>query len=241
MLRKSRCIVLHTLKYNDRNIIAHLLSLSEGEVTMMVPVSRGRHPAVRHTLFQPLAVLEVEWEHRPKASFMKPKSAAPAMPLTSLPYDPYKSTMAFFLAEFLYYAVRNEPDSSQIYDYVERSIEWLDTAPSGFSNFHLVFLLRLTGFLGFSPNLEEAGPGAYFDLRAATFVPAQPPHPDFIQPEAAAAIPTLLRMRYANMHLFRFSGADRSRLLACINTYYRLHLPGFPELKSLEVLKECFA
>lgn len=48
-------------------------------------------------------------------------------------------------------------------------------------------------------------------------------------------------MNYATMHLFRFSGAERSRLLGHINDYYRLHLPGFPELKSLPVLAEVFS
>ena len=42
------------------------------------------------------------------------------------------------------------------------------------------------------------------------------------------------------MRVFRFSGADRSRLLAALNRYYALHLPGFPDLKSLDVLREMF-
>ena len=31
------------------------------------------------------------------------------------------------------------------------------------------------------------------------------------------------------------------RLLEYINLYYRLHVPNFPELKSLAVLKDLFA
>lgn len=34
--------------------------------------------------------------------------------------------------------------------------------------------------------------------------------------------------------------AERTRCLTIMNEYYRLHLPDFPVLKSLEVLKELF-
>lgn len=36
------------------------------------------------------------------------------------------------------------------------------------------------------------------------------------------------------------SRAERTRCLTTINDYYSLHLPDFPVLKSLEVLKELF-
>ena len=47
-------------------------------------------------------------------------------------------------------------------------------------------------------------------------------------------------MRYENMRLFRFSGQERNRILGAINDFYRLHVPGFPELKSLSVLRDLF-
>lgn len=36
------------------------------------------------------------------------------------------------------------------------------------------------------------------------------------------------------------SRVERMRCLTVIEQYYRLHLPDFPELKSLDVLKELF-
>ena len=112
--------------------------------------------------------------------------------------------------------------------------------PFFWPSFHLVFLLRLTRFLGFMPNVETTQPGYYFDLRSSDFTAEQPLHPDFLEPRDAALVPLLMRMRYDNMRFFKFSGADRSRMLEYINLYYRLHLPSFPELKSLAVLKELF-
>ncbi len=235
-----RCIVLHVTKYNDEQIIADLLTQSQGRVAMIVRISRSKLAAVRHSLFQPLALLDVQWENRPNAKLQRPRAAQNVFPFASLPYDPGKSAMAFFLAEVLHHAVRQEPDTDLLFEYVERSMMWLDACERGFANFHLVFLLRLTRFLGFMPNTEGYETGKYFDLRTSCFTSQPPAHADVLLPADAALVPKLLRMRYDTMRFFRFSGNERARLLEYISLYYRLHLPGFPELNSLAVLKELF-
>lgn len=241
MLNKSRGIVLHTLKYNDTSLIAHILTETEGCVAFMINISHSKRAAVRYTLFQPLALLELEWEQRRPDEMCKPKSAHVSIPLVSIPFEPYKSAIAMFLAEFLRYALRAEPASANLFEYVYRSVEWLDTCEKGFANFHLVFLLRLTRFLGFFPDVQEATPGCYFDLQGCAFTQVRPPHNEFLQPEDAARLPVLLRMRYENMRFFKFSGAERNRFLSVINDFYRLHIPNFPELKSLSVLRDLFS
>ena len=109
-----------------------------------------------------------------------------------------------------------------------------------FANFHLVFMLRLSRFIGFFPNLEEMAEGDWFDLRNGVFTSIRPLHPDFLRPDEAAKIGTLMRMNYDNMRFFRMSSAERNECVDTILTYYRLHIPGFPEMKSLPVLRELF-
>ena len=58
--------------------------------------------------------------------------------------------------------------------------------------------------------------------------------------EEAARLTQLMRMNYETMHLFTMNRLERTRCLNIMNEYYRLHLPDFPVLKSLEVLKELF-
>ncbi len=42
----------------------------------------------------------------------------------------------------------------------------------------------------------------------------------------------LLRLSYETMHLYTMSRLDRNRCVEVILQYYRIHVPGFPELKS---------
>ncbi len=240
MLLRSRSIVLHTIKYNDESLITEVLTEEAGVVSFILRISRSSRSAVRHVLFRPLALLDIEWNHRTGGGLLRVKSAQISQPLCTIPYDARKTSIALFLAEFLHYAVRAEAEPRKLFAYIHNSIEWLDTCQTGYANFHLVFLMRLARFLGFEPNLEEYIPNAYFDLEAGRFTLGKPAHPHFLTPEDAKRLPLLMRMNFGTMRIFRFSGNERSRLLEGINTYYKLHLPAFPDLKSLPVLRELF-
>ena len=98
--------------------------------------------------------------------------------------------------------------------------------------------MRLSRFLGFYPNLQEEGD--YFDLRSAVFCSTAPVHHDFLMPQEASHIRLLMRMDFPTMYLFRLSRMERARVLEILLTYYRLHLPDFPELRSVSVLQEIY-
>ncbi len=241
MLQKTQGIVLRAIKYKDTSLIVDIYTEVIGRASFMVAVPRSRKAMVKPTLFQPLALVELEADFRPNTTIYKVLEAKSHYPFSSLPYDPYKSAIALFLAEFLYRAVREEGENRPLFAYLRHSIVWLDECRSGFANFHLVFLMRLSRFLGLYPNLEGYSRGDYFDLQSACFTSLRPQHhTNYIGPAEAEQLMTLMRLRYDTMHLFRMNRTERNRCLLVLNDYYRLHLPDFPELRSLEVLQTLF-
>lgn len=241
MLQKTVGIVLHILKYSDTSNIVEMYTEVSGRASFLVPVPRSRKAVVKSVLFQPLSLIEFEADFRPNSTLYKIKEAKPFYPFSSLPYDPYKSAIALFMAEFLFRAIREEAENRPLFAYLVHSITWLDECREGFANFHLVFLMRLSRFLGLYPNLEDYHEGDYFDLLNACFVPLRPQlHASFVLPQDAGRLNWLMRMNYETMHLFGMSRGERARCLTVINDYYRLHLPDFPVLKSLAVLQELF-
>ena len=96
--------------------------------------------------------------------------------------------------------------------------------------------------MGLYPNLEGYSSGCYFDLLNACFTTLRPVgHSHYIGPAEAARLTTLMRMNYDTMRFFAMNRLERGRYLEVLDEYYRLHVPEFPELKSLDVLKEVFA
>ena len=145
-----------------------------------------------------------------------------------------------FLSEFLCAVTRDEQRNTLLYNYIRSSLEWLDGKEEHISNFHLVFMMRLAKFVGFSPNIEDYTEGCCFDLRSGTFCMSNPFHPDVLLPNDASKMLTLLRMNYENMHLFKMSRQERNQLLDVLLKYYGIHVPSFPEMHTLDVLRELF-
>ena len=110
MLQKTKGIVLHTLKYNDTSIIVDMYTELSGRASFLVTVPRSRKAAVKSVLFQPLSFIELEADYRPNATLYRVTEAKSFYPFSSIPYDPYKSSMALFLSEFLYRAIREEAE-----------------------------------------------------------------------------------------------------------------------------------
>lgn len=240
MLTKTQAIVLHSLKYGETRLVVDMFTKSHGRLSFLVSIPKSPRTRVKKQLFQPLTLLEAEIDVRPTAQLQKLKDLRLDYPFVSLPFHPHKLAISLFVAEFLYYALRSEQHNESLYDYIASSIQWLDSQPDSFANFHLVFLMRLSRFLGFYPNLDDYQTGDYFDLRESIFCRQPPVHHDILQPDEAAKLQLMMRMDYPTMHLFRLSRHERNRLLEVAVTYYRLHLPNFPELKSLAVLQQLF-
>ena len=238
MLTKTEAIVLHALKYGETRMIIDMFTRDCGRLSFAVQMPKTSRGKLKKQLFQPLTLLGIETDVRPRLQLQRLRSAAILPPLPSLQTHPAKLSITLFLAEFLYHALKGEQRNEPLFDYVANSLQWLDGATDHVANFHLVFLMRMARFLGFTPNLDGYTPGCYFDLRASAFCQEPPVHRDLLLPQEAEKVQLMMRMDYATMHLFRLSHLDRNRLLEIALAYYRIHLPAFPELKSLAVLQE---
>ena len=218
MIEKTRGIVLHTLRYSDAKVIATLFTESRGAVSFMVRIPRTRYSALQGVLLSPLSMLEVDMDYQENAQLQRMIDVRIDEPYQSLPYHPMKQTIALFLGEFLYYSLREESTNPALYDYLTKSLLWLDARQEGYANFPLTFLIRLSRFLGIWPDTEEAQ--------------------KMLSVEEQSFVPLMMRMDFATMHLFRFSRDQRARMLQVLNDYYRLHVPHFPELRSMAILRE---
>ncbi len=238
MESKTRCIVLRTVKINDNKIIVDFLSREEGRLSAVWKVTTSRTSKVRRQYFQPMTILNVNLERSPRQNISRIKEAQIAIPYSSISLDASKMAITFFLAEFLNYATRSMHTDALLYDFVEQSLTWLDASNKGIANFHLMFMVRMSLFLGFQPDMASYEEGALFDLREGAFCPSAPLHSDFLSAEDAKKMQIIMRMSPSNLHLFPLSRNERNRIIDITLMYYRLHIPQFGEMKTLEVLRE---
>ena len=241
VLVKTEAIVLHSLKYGETRLIVDLFTREAGRLSCVVSLPKTPKGHLKKQYFQPMTLLEVELDLRQRLQLQKLKDARLLSAYASIPFSPEKLALSLFIAEFLYYALRSEQQNDLLFDYLVDAMQWLDIAEKGYANFHLTFLMRMSRFLGFYPNLDDYVDGCVFDLRTATFSLLVPTHRDFLQPDDSRRIHILMRMDFPTMHLYRLKHSDRNRIVDVLLHYYQLHIPQFPELKSLSVLQELWA
>jgi len=234
-------LVLRAVRYGDSQVIVNVFTAEQGTVPFIVRQPRSGKAGAKASVWQPLTLVELVWDVRQRSVLQKPREMSVWRSWRSLPFEPYKTAMSLFLGEFLGYALRGEQANEAMFEYIVQALTWFDESEVHYANFHVVFLLHLTRFLGFMPNVEDWHEGCFFDLEAATFTTVPPAHVHYLNPEESALVPKFLRMNIRSMQVVGLNGAMRRRALEIVTEFYRLHVPEFPELKSLHVLAEVFA
>ena len=126
MLTKTPALVLHAIKYGETRLIVDMYARQHGRLSFIVSLPKSPKARVRKQYFQPLTMLEIEADVRPKVQLQKIRDLRLAVPFASIPFDPNKLSISLFVAEFLYHALRGEQQNAPLYDYVANSILWLD-------------------------------------------------------------------------------------------------------------------
>jgi DNA repair protein RecO (recombination protein O) len=236
---KTKGIVLHSIKYSDSASIITVYTEQFGRVSYMVHGVNKKKSVCRAALLQPLSLVEMDVFHTAGKELHRIKDLQMAYTFTGIPYNPVKNSLALFLAEMLFRALKQTDPDEKLFLFLENSIRQLDSCETGIANFHLVFLLKMSKYLGFEPNIDE-GAFRYFDLMNGVFQNEKPTHNHYLLAEESEDFATLLQAGYHNMHQLALTRQKRIKLLESMVEYYRLHIPDFHGIHSLEVLKHLF-
>ena len=232
-------IVLSSIKYGDNSLIVRMYGQQTGLLQCMLKGVLGRRKGkLSAGLFQPLSQLEVIAVPGRNGKLGYLKEAVLGVPYTTIPTDIHKSAIAIFLAETLSQSLREEAPDPLLYQYLQSAFSWLD-GPNPIANFHLLFLIGLTRYLGFYPDdsVEDAG---YFDMVEGAFSTYPPAGPG-ISGDQVFLFRQLLGINFDGTALVKMNKKQRRELLRSLVNYYEIHLQGFRKPRSLDLLDEVFS
>jgi DNA repair protein RecO (recombination protein O) len=241
MQEKTRGIVLYSNAYGDVYSITQIYTEEFGRIPYLTAKAKGKKTKVSRALFHALAVLDLEVDHRNLREIQRIKEAKPHISLNALLNDPVKRAISIFIAELMNKLIGEVQPNKLLFEYLLQSIQILELTEKSCANFHLAFMIGLSRFLGFYPDVSTYKDGLFFDLQSGTFVLDRPVHPHFLPPNESSVVANLLRMTYGNMATFRFSRHERRIIIDHTLSYYRLHLTNFSDLKSVDILHEIFS
>lgn len=235
----TKAIVFSAIKYGDTSLIVKCFTQEDGVKTYLIKgVLKSKKGKLKPAYFQPLTQLLLTANHNTKGTLNSIKEAHVVNSYESIPFSVIKQTIVLFVSEMLASIIQEEEKNETLYNYIETALIWLDTH-SEVSNFHLLFLLNLSKFLGFYPdatNKDSYG----FNLLEGSFTNLSYEKLTLTGAELIL-FKKLLGINFDAIPTISFNKKERQTLLKIIIRYFELHLEGFKKPKSLDVLETVFS
>ncbi|HVS94593.1 MAG TPA: DNA repair protein RecO [Mucilaginibacter sp.] len=238
MLHKTRGIVFKTTDYGESSVIVQVFTEKFGLQSYIINGVKKPKAKISRNMLQPLHLLGMVVYHKNTGQVQRISELKPFPVLQSIPYDVIKSSMVIFLNEVLYKAVRQQSPDENLFNFIFNAIEWLDNQTEGLANFHLLFLVRLTRYLGFYPEHVKTDGADYFDMKEGAFTRYKPQGLYNLSPPHTQNFYRLLQCNFENLPQLHFGNDERRYLLQKLLEYYALHIEGFGNIRSHEVLEE---
>ena len=237
---KARGVVLHTLKYGDSGLVVYLYTDLHGRQTYLIQgVRSSKGKGNKAALFQPMFLLEYEGIEPKIGEMHRIKELAASVPLSSLPFDVRKSTIALFMAEVLYRLVRESEPNPRLFAFIEQAVQALDVLQEGISNFHLWFLVKLSYFLGFYPG-NAYSENSFFDIMRGEFTVLPPTHRMVVERDEARLLGQLMDVRVDALGTIGLNRQQRVAFLNALLAFIGYHADTIHSVKSVDILKEVF-
>lgn len=239
MLSKTAAIVIKTTDYSENSVVLKCFTAAYGLQSYLVNGVKNRKGAVRPSQLLPLSLLELEAYHQQNKNLQRIKELRCFPALHELHVDLLKSCLAIFMAELLHKSLlfENQRDE-KLFDFLQSSIQFVDLSQGSLALFPSFFMLQLSRYLGFFPKTDYDAGRTSFNLQEANFFAWEPNREGVLTPELSSVLFELSQCNFQNFQQLDSLRGQRNTLLQSLITYFRLHVPGFVELKSHTVLAE---
>ena len=240
-LEKTSGIILHTTKYSETSLIVKIITPDFGLKSYIVNGVRSKKTKFKAPIFQPLTLVDIVVSNSDKAKLQRISEINILYPYTDIPYNIIKSSIALFLNEVLYKAIKEQHPDEHLFEYIKNSLQILDLKHDNCSNFHVFFMIQLSRYLGFFPAGNYSATSSFFDLQEGLFVSHLPRHSHYLNVMHSNLFNELINSEYDIIQEIKIDKNQRKELLKSLIKFYQLHITTFGEIKSLEVLEQVIA
>ena len=233
MQQKTNGIILQNIKFQDKKNILKIYTLQHGIQSYLVHIGHSKKSKIKAAHIIGLNQVELIEKTTKNSSIRLIQDIQVTYIYEQLFSNPIKCSIAIFLNEVLLKSLKEQSENEDLYFFIVKSLVIFDNKNYEAVNFHLYFMIELSKYLGFYPNNNYSEQNCLFDIQGGVFVSSIPDHVFYTDSELSFHFSGLLQLKSS----FHCTSLIRSALLELLLQLYRLHLPGFGELKSTTVLK----
>lgn len=234
----EKAIVLQCVKRGDNKHIIKVFTEQHGLLSLSAVVSRAPSGKVRAAHILPLSLIRAEILMKQNREIHTLTESSLYQINNGIASSIQKLSIAQFINEVLLRSLKEQYTNPVLFEFIETCIGYLNDSEETFLNLPIYFLKEFCGHLGFEPQNNFGSHTPYFDCREGKFTEMSLPPPlgltgpdsvVFSQFITAAS----LQAAYTNQ--------QRRSITEMLLNYYKVHIPGFNELKSYTVLREVLA
>lgn len=236
MLVKTHALIISSIKYGDQSKIVKCFTQNAGVCSFMIKNVNAKNNKL-NAVISPLNWVEVIYQDKNNSNLINLRNCSLVHHYQTIYSDPVKISITLFLAEILNHVLKEESANENLFKFLTQSFVAFDLKSEEFADFHLWFLLNLTRFLGFYPQISTDA--KYFDLLNG--VSSDQMISGFsIEKEKLDLLKELAQINFTKDYKSKFNRFKRKYLLETLIHYYELHIDDFRRPNSLEILYQVF-
>jgi DNA repair protein RecO (recombination protein O) len=224
MKYKSRAIALSYLKQGESSIISKIFTEEKGLQSFIIKGVRSKKSKKNLGLFQALQLVNINASYIPKKNLQYIIEISLEQNKIHSGINMTRKFLAIFVAEVLSKVLMEREDNKLLFKFIWEIKKSLDDSKKIDINFPLIFLIRLSEFLGFSPSKEESS-GHYFNMETGEFTNNQSELNHYLEKEDSMYLKSLLENEKI---LIPYQ--NRNHILLSLIQYYKLQ---HHELKNM--------
>lgn len=235
MIEKTRGIVLKSVNYRDNSVIVHIYSEVFGMQSYLVNGVRNQKGPIRPSHLMPLNLVEMVVYHKENQDLHRIRELKCTPILNEVHFDVVKNSIAMFMTEILDACIHGEEANSELFEFLFHFVQVLDLEHEKLANYPIAFLIRLSRYLGCSPDTNHE-PGYLLQIDNGRFAPLEHCHGPTFNRESSAICFDFLKA--SDWHEVTMNRDQRTALLEELIRYYDYHALHGRMIKSHVVLRE---
>ena len=235
----SKAFVIRSIKNGETSLIVSCYLEDIGYKTFIVKgVYGSKKCKFSKAHFFPLNIINLNYSYTEGKNLGFIKEVKTEKLYKSLHLDIQKSSVIIFLSEILNSIFKEETlVNKDLFNFLLNSLSWYDQVKSC-NNFHLKFLIELSRFIGFYPNINNEN-DSFFNLESGSTSATQSIGTN-IRGNDLTLFKEFLGTEFEDLNSMNTKNESRTRILNYIIDYYSLHLQMFKTPKSINVFGEIF-
>lgn len=236
---KTQGIVLKSIPYSDNSSIVRIYTRELGLISCLVRGITRKNSKVNKYSLQNLAIVEMVTGRNKFSDLYHISEVNPIYNYTTINSYPAimtKNCIFMFVNEFLSKCIKEGEHSTKMFDYMMQSLITLDSDAQTSSDYHIIFLTHIAGYLGINFPEPTTDTYCFYDIQNNVWCQTLPSHSNYIPAEYVSYILNAKKLNVNEKIDFCRNGSQRRAITEYLIRFYQYHIPEIGKIQSLEIL-----